>query len=317
MDKVKSPIILIVFNRPNATARILEEIAKVKPSKLLVIADGPRNNYLPDQENCRKVRELVKKLVDWPCEILTDYSDKNLGCKMRVATGLDWAFSIVQEAIILEDDCIPQPTFFKFCDELLEKYRNDEKVAIISGSNLFISGRKNPYSYYFSVFPQAWGWATWRRFWVNYDVNIKKWPELKNTPWLENILGKRGFAYEYWKKVFDLSYDQKTGTWDYQLVFAAWTKKAFAVIPSINLVSNIGFGLNKGTHFTSWRHRWQKFAQLKSKNIQFPLLHPPHISEDKKADNSIALFSFTYFRPFLIKVFLYLCLRLKRLINNL
>jgi hypothetical protein len=304
---MKTPVILIIFNRPNATAKVFAEIAKARPKKLLVISDGPRIDHPRDKEKCQQARRIIEK-VDWPCEVLTNYSDKNLGCKMRVATGLDWAFEIVQEAIILEDDCIPHPTFFRFCEELLERYRNNEKVALICGSNLFFSKEKNPYSYYFSVFPQAWGWATWRRFWVDYDVNIKKWPGLRDSNWLENILGDRGVFHNYWKNVFDRTYQQKTGTWDYQLVFTAWIKKAFAIIPSKNLVSNIGFGQNSGTHIKSYH----KFSDIKASAMQFPLLHPSDIFQDKKADKFVALFSFTYFRPFIVKVFLYFWLKLKR-----
>ena len=308
MERIKTPVVLVVFNRPDATVKILKEIAKVEPQKLLVIADGPRKDNPADEENCRKVREIVKNSVGWECEVLTNYSNENLGCKMRIASGLDWAFSLVEEAIILEDDCIPENTFFKFCEELLEKYRNDERVAIISGSNLFISSEKNPYSYFFSNFPQAWGWATWRRFWNGYDVNIKKWNELRDSNWLENVLNGKGVCYDYWKNVFDLTYQNKTGTWDYQLVFAAWVKSALAVIPSVNQVSNIGFGQNGGTHIKNWH----KFSQLKTEAMRFPLSHPLSVSEYKKADRFIEKYVFTYFRPFLIKAFLYLCLKLKR-----
>jgi len=309
---MKTPVALIVFNRPDATARVIKEIAKVKPAKLLVVADGPRSNNSTDIKNCHKVRKIIKKFVDWPCEVLTNYSDNNLGCKIRVATGLDWVFSKVEEAIILEDDCIPQTTFFRFCEELLDEYRDNDRVSIISGSNLFISRKKSPDSYYFSVFPQAWGWATWKRFWVNYDVGIKQWPVLKNSNWLETILKDNDIVNEYWTKVFDLTYQNKTGTWDYQLVFASWIKNQLAVIPSVNMVSNIGFGQNSGTHFTKW-HKWQKFADLKSRPIQFPLSHPVDISENKKADKFIKKYSFTYFRPFPVKVLLYIGLWLKRL----
>jgi hypothetical protein len=308
MEGIKTPVALLVFNRPDATTKILKKIAEAKPQKLLVIADGPRKNNAYDAENCRKVREIIKKSVNWPCDVLTNYSDRNLGCKIRVVTGLDWVFNLVEEAIILEDDCIPHSTFFRFCEELLEKYRNNEKVAIISGSKLFISRNKNQHSYYFSNFPQAWGWATWKRFWKNYDVDIKKWLELKDTNWLKNILNSHGSDYKYWENVFDLTYKGQTGTWDYQLVFTAWIQNQLAVMPKVNLVSNIGFGLNKGTHFKNWH----KFAELKTEAMQFPLLHPNIIVADKKADRFVKRYNLTYFRPFFIKVFLYICLKLKR-----
>jgi len=314
--QIKTPVVLIVFNRPDATAKVLEKIAEAKPPKLLVISDGPRPDNPLDEENCRQVRKIIEK-VAWPCEVLTNYSDINLGCKMRVVTGLDWAFSIVEEAIILEDDCIPHFTFFRFCEELLGKYRNDERVAIINGTNLFLSREKNFYSYYFSIFPSAWGWATWRRVWANYDIDVKKWPALKNSNWLENILNDRGVLYDYWKNVFDLSYQHKTNTWDYQLIFSVWVQRALAVIPSVNLISNIGYGRNSGTHHFSIWHKWHKFSELKLKSMEFPLSHPPAIFENKKAERFLAKYAFSFFRPFLLKVFLYIGLRLKRCISEL
>lgn len=312
MEKNKTPVVLTVFNRPDATARVFERIAQARPPKLLIVADGPRESNLSDIEKCRKVREIVKK-VDWPCEVFRNYSDKNLGAKMRIVTGLDWAFSIVEEAIILQDDNLPHPTFFRFCEELLKKYRNNERVAAINGHNLLVGRNKNSYSYYFSLFLQVEGWATWKRFWVNYDVGIKKWPELRDTDWLEKVLGERGIVYDYWKNVFDLMYKEKIQTWDYQLVFAAWIQNSFAAIPRINLVSNIGFGLNKGNNIG----RWHKYAGMKTGSMQFPLHHPPVVTEDKKIDKSIAKYAYTFFRPFLIKVFLYFCVKIKRFIFGL
>lgn len=305
--KIKTPIVLIIFNRPDATEKVFNEIAKVQPPKLLVVADGPREGNLDDLEKCKKTREIIKK-VDWPCEVLTNYSDVNLGCKMRPVTGLNWAFGLIDEAIILEDDCVPDTTFFRFCEELLEKYRNDKRVAIISGTNLFVGKIKNPYSYYYSIFPQTWGWATWKRSWENYDIGVKKWADLKNTDWLEKKLGAKSILYNYWKNVFDDCYQQKLNAWDYQITFSAWVDGSLAVIPKINLVSNIGFGKNKGTNIIK-RH---KYAALKTSQMQFPLVSPEQILENKKIDKSIGKYTFTYYRPFLIKAFLYFWLKIKR-----
>lgn len=303
---LKTPVAFFIFNRPDTTERVFAEIAKVKPPKLLVVADGPRIEHPSDAERCRAVRAIVEK-VDWNCEVLTNYSKVNLGCKRRLVSGLNWVFNVVEEAIILEDDCLPHPTFFRFCEELLEKYRDNERVALISGANLYISRKKTPYNYYFSRYPLVWGWASWRRFWRHYDVCIKRWPELRDGGWLEEMLGGRGPIYHYWRKVFDTVYQEKTNTWDYQLVFAVWIQKALAIIPRVNLISNIGW-LND----PNWRKRHHKFARMKTKAVQFPLVHPPYISRDAVADQFVEKYTFTPFRPLLTRIFLYLSCRARR-----
>ena len=304
--QLKTPVAFFIFNRPDTTERVFAEIAKVKPPKLLVVADGPRAEHPSDAERCRAAQAIVER-VDWDCEVLTNYSKVNLGCKRRLVSGLDWVFNVVEEAIILEDDCLPHPTFFRFCEELLERYRENEEVALISGTNLYISRKKTQSSYYFSRYPLIWGWASWRRFWRHYDVRIKRWPELRDSNWLEDILGSKGPIYRYWRKVFDTMYQEKTNTWDYQLVFAVWIQKALAIIPRVNLISNIGW-----SNDPNFRKKYHKFARMKTKAIQFSLLHPPHISRDVVADQFVEKYSFTPFRSLPVRVFLYLSFKLKR-----
>ena len=156
----KSPVAFLVFNRPETTRRVFAEIAKARPRKLLLVADGPRRQLPDEHARCREVRQIVSG-VDWDCEILTNYSEDNLGCVVRVSTGIDWVFTQVEDAIILEDDCLPHPTFFRFCDEMLEMYRVDDRIMTISGDNFQFGRRRWNYSYYFSRYPHIWGWATW------------------------------------------------------------------------------------------------------------------------------------------------------------
>jgi len=304
--QLKTSIALFIFNRPDTTEQVFAEIAKVKPPKLLVIADGPRIGHPSDGERCKATRAIIEK-VDWDCKVLKNYSDINLGCKRRVSSGLNWVFNMVEEAIILEDDCLPHPSFFRFCEELLEKYRNNEQVALISGANLFLSRKKTPYSYYFSRYPQIWGWASWRRFWKHYDVNIKRWSELRNSDWLKDILGSKGPIYHYWEKVFDATHQGKTNTWDYQMVFALWAQKALAIIPQVNLISNIGW-----SNDPNFRKRYHKFARMKTKAMKFPLVHPPYISRHAAADKFTEKYSFTSFRSLLERIFLYLFFKIRR-----
>lgn len=304
---LKTPVVLTVFNRPDITEKVFAEIAKAQPLKLFIIADAPRANYPSDVEGCKAARAIIEK-VDWDCEVLTDYSDVNLGPRKRISSGLDWVFNIVEEAIILEHDCLPHPSFFKFCEELLEKYRDDGRIALISGTNLSLHTRGMPYSYCFSRYPQIWGWATWRRFWKHYDVNITPWLELRDSGWLEGILSNKGPVYHYWKSVFDVLHEGKINTWDYQVTFTAWLQNALAITPRVNLVSNIGFG-KAATHT---KRKWHKFANMKRFEMTFPLSHPPDVSRNVAADRFVERYSLTPFRSLPIKIFLYASYKVKR-----
>ena len=275
--QLKTPVAFIIFNRPETTKRVFTEIAKTRPPKLLVIADGPRADHPDDAEKCAAVRTIIDG-VDWDCELLKNYSDVNLGCKHRVSSGLDWVFDTVEEAIILEDDCLPHPTFFRFCEEMLEKYRDDQRIAMISGDNFQFGRKRTEYSYYFSRYPHIWGWASWSRVWNNYDVDMKIWPEIRDGGWLKDMLGARKSVW-YWKYIFENVYQGKVDTWDYQWTFACWIQSALTIIPNVNLVSNIGFG-SKAMHTKAK----DKFAEMDTEPMMFPISNPGHILRDSKAD---------------------------------
>jgi hypothetical protein len=274
---MKTPVAFIIFNRPDTTKRVFEAIRQAKPPKLLVIADGPRANRPGEAEKCAAARAIIDG-VDWECEVLTNYSDTNLGCGKRPATGITWVFEQVEEAIILEDDCLPDPSFFPFCEELLERYRDDTRVAIISGNNL-LGNRTSPYSYYFSKYPYIWGWATWKRAWRYYDLETSLWTEIKNGSWLENILPSKK-SVKYWEKIFQNTYDGKAETWDYQWTFACLINNFLSITPNVNLISNIGFG-ESATHT---KNSDDKLSNLSVEEVNFPLVHPPFMINDKKAD---------------------------------
>jgi hypothetical protein len=281
---METPIALILFNRPDTTRRVFAEIARVRPKKLFVIADGPREGHPSDAEKCAEARAVIGA-VDWPCEVLTNFSEVNLGCKMRPSTGISWVFEHVSEAIIFEDDCLPHPTFFRYCAELLERYRDDERVMMISGDNFQGGRRRTPYSYYFSRYVHTWGWATWRRAWRHFDVEIKLWPVLRETAWLADVLGDEA-AVEYWRAVFDgVSDGRISKAWDYQWMFACWAQSGLAVTPEVNLVSNIGFG-EGATHTVAATG----VINLPVAEMEFPLLHPPFLVRNREADQ----FNFTH-----------------------
>ena len=237
--QMETPVAFLVFNRPDVTEKVFAEIRKAKPPQLLVVADGPRKEKPDEIEKCQAVRSIIEK-VDWECQVYKNYSDINLGCKLRVYSGLNWVFDTVETAIILEDDCLPHPTFFRFCDELLAKYREDKRVMMISGTNTLGEWKSNIQSYHFSYFGMIWGWATWRRAWQYYDVEMKLWalPEMKTL--VRDVLGNEK-QYNRVKKALDSIYDGHD-TWDYQFVFSRISQSGLAIIPSVNLISNIGFG---------------------------------------------------------------------------
>lgn len=234
------PVAFIIFNRPDTTERVFEIIRQAKPSKLLVIADGPRLDRLEEAENCAATRSIINR-VDWECEVLTDYSDTNMGCNHRISSGLDWVFSQVNEAIILEDDCLPHPTFFSFCEQMLVRYRDDERIMMISGCNLLEEWKSAIQSYHFSCYGGIWGWACWRRAWKYYDINMTLWadPEIKNR--VKDFLADSK-QYKIRKKNLDDTYNNKVDSWAYRWGLARFIQSGISVVPSVNLVSNIGFG---------------------------------------------------------------------------
>lgn len=284
--QLKTPVAFIIFNRPDTTERVFSEIAKAKPPKLLVIADGPRANRSGEAERCVTARAVIER-VDWPCEVLTNFSDVNLGCKRRVSSGIDWVFNNVEEAIILEDDCLPDPGFFRFCQEMLDRYRGDERVAMISGDN-FLFGKKNiPESYYFSRYMHIWGWASWRRAWKDYDVEITAWPAVRSSGLIENLFRSQG-ERDYWRQAFDGVFDGRIDTWDYQWVLSCWLQSRLAIMPGVNLISNIGFG-PAATHTTGA----SVYADMATRAIAFPLRHPQHVYPNAIADDITGRGQFT------------------------
>jgi hypothetical protein len=278
---MRTPVAIIIFNRPDLTERVFTEVARVRPQKLFVIADGPRPDRVGEAEKCAATRAIIDR-VDWECDVLKNYSDVNLGVGLRPATGIRWVFEHVERAIILEDDCLPHPTFFRYCEELLEKYCDDERVMHISGDNWHF-GRK-PYSYFFSCYCYSCGWASWRRAFQHYDPEIKLWPTLRDTSWLLDILGDP-IAAEFWKRAFDLVYAKgiERTDWDWPWLFACWAQRGLSILPSTNLICNIGFR-EDATHT---RRTEDRRANVPTVEMTFPLNHPPCMVRDREADQLI------------------------------
>jgi hypothetical protein len=286
---LKTPVAFVIFNRPDRSERVFAEIAKARPAKLLVVADGPR--HPGEREQCDAARAIIDR-VDWDCEVLKNYSAVNLGCKRRVSSGLGWVFDQVEEAIILEDDCLPHESFFPFCTELLERFRNDERVSMICGSNFQRGKQRSPYSYFFGLHVTVWGWASWRRVWRHYDLEMRRWAQLRETSWLADLL-MNPVAVRYWQETFEGAFRGDYDTWDWQLFFSWWSRNMLALVPDRNLVSNIGFG----TQASHTRDSLPSMAGLPIEAMTFPLNHPADVHLDRDADN----FSFRQIYPFIIE----------------
>lgn len=234
------PVAFIIFNRPELTERVFQEIRRLKPQMLLVVADGPRSGKQGEAERCAATRTVIDQ-VDWPCTVLKNYSDANLGCRGRVSSGLDWVFEQVEEAIVLEDDCLPSPDFFSFCERMLERYRHDQRVMHIGGTNFQAGRKRGDGDYYFSRLTHIWGWATWRRAWRYYDVDLKRFPAFRKMAQIANTVPDQKMQ-DYWMKHFELIHRNEFDTWDFQWTFAVWHQNGLSVIPNENLISNLGFG---------------------------------------------------------------------------
>lgn len=283
---MKEPVLLLVFNRPDLVARVFPRIREVQPARLFVAADRPCPNHPEDSELCERLRDIATK-ADWDCELYTLFRDQNLGCKEAVGTAITWFFEHVERGIILEDDCVPHPSFFRYCGTLLERYAEDERVMAISGDNFQPDGREYEASYYFSAYPHVWGWATWRRAWQHYDPKIEAWQSLRETGWLQGWLGSAA-AQDYWTRIFDRVAREEIDTWDYPWTFSCWAQHGLTVLPSVNLVSNIGFG-KRGTHTQG---EGTGKARLPVEKLAFPLEHPETTVPYYQADRYTSIHHF-------------------------
>jgi len=281
---MRTPIAFFIFRRPDTTLRVFDAIRKARPKQLFVVADGGRDS--DEWKKCNEARTITEA-VDWPCEVKRNYADKNLGCKIRVSSGLDWVFDNEEQAIILEDDTLPDQTFFPYAEELLERYKNDERIMHISGINF---QRKNPKflceaSYYFSHIPQIWGWASWRRAWKRYDVSIASWPEVKKSRLLFELF-RDPAAADYWEYRFSEVYEKRNSTdpretWDSQWAYACMVNRGLAINPNVNLVTNIGAG-SAGTQMIGEKEG--RLGNVPAGAIAFPLIHPAKTEVNEIAD---------------------------------
>ena len=276
MPQLNTPITFCIFNRPDVTARVFNEIARQQPKHLLVIGDGPRPDHPTDPEQIARSRQILDR-IDWPCDLRTCFTDENMGCGKRMGTGLTWAFDQFEELIILEDDCLPHPSFFSFCETLLDRFRNEPQVMMISG-NHFQPTPHTRQSYYFSHWPHIWGWASWRDCWQEFNAVQPPKNELELTTILSKVLNQDDEIIR-WTSIMRDFFDGRIDTWDFLWTYAIWNRQGLAVLPSQNLVSNLGFG-HDATHTLDQN---SPLAALATHDIG-TLHHPSTIARDGIAD---------------------------------
>lgn len=285
--RLKTPVLLIVFNRLDTTKQVLDAIREAKAPRLYIAADGPRGHVTGEDSKVRAVREYVLSHIDWDCEVKTLFRENNLGCKYAVSGAINWFFENEEMGIILEDDCLPSQSFFFFCSELLERYKNDVRIWQISGANLLENRIKLSTSYIFSRYGGIWGWATWARHWHKYDIHMISWPEKKmDQRWLRSVT-ETEVEINIRKKRFDNVYYQNFNTWDYQWIYTKLLANGLSIIPRRNLVKNIGFGAD-ATHTATLNH----VMGLERKEMEAVLIHPDHVGCNPSYEN---LYSRTYF----------------------
>lgn len=276
----KTPILFLVFNRVDTTQRVFNRIKEIKPETLYVAADGPRKSKENESELCNKVRSIIDDGIDWDCQVHKLYRKENLGCGKAVSNSITWFFENVEDGIILEDDTLPDISFFHYCKELLVKYRTDSKVMMISGNNFRLNGKQVSDSYNFTRYCHVWGWATWKRAWDLYDFQMADWPKLNKKGLLQKIFSD-SIEIEYWEKIFDRMHSGLEDTWDYQWYYTCWKYNGVSIEPAENLVANIGFG-NNATHTTA-SAEYFIFGNLLVKNLIIQQ-HPKEIKIDMAGD---------------------------------
>jgi hypothetical protein len=290
---LKTSVLLIIFNRPDTTEQVFGMLRMIKPKRLYIAADGPRKHKDKEEFLCAKTREIVS-MIDWECDVKRKYREENVGCKRNMSEAITWFFENEEEGIILEDDCLPDPTFFTFCEELLLKYKNVDKVKMISGNNFQFGKKYGNDSYYFSNIPSIWGWATWRRAWNDYDIDMKSYPEFKNKNIIATIFDDKNIQ-RFWNNIFYKLYKNKMNTWAGRWVYAIYNAGGVSILPSVNLVTNVGFGKD-ATH----TKMDNILGSIKTEPIN-NIIHPSNVVVNNDADT--VLFYNIFYRPLHRRIF--------------
>ncbi|GAB3961656.1 hemolytic protein HlpA [Spirosoma harenae] len=281
-----TPILLLVFNRPGIAQKSFEQIRKVKPRQLFIAADGPRPNKPGDIEACAATREIINQ-IDWPCDLKTLFRNENRGCGRGPAEAISWFFAHVEQGIILEDDCLAHTSFFTFCEELLETYRSDTSISMISGTNPVVNWKFSRNSYLFSNVGFSWGWASWRRAWLHFDYTASQWATPAGKEKVRKQLTSDAL-YNHFSREFDYYFkDVRNDVWDFQWLFSRLFEGTYSIIPTVNLITNIGYDENATHTFDPG----MGIGILPTISLKFPLKHP----DSQKIDNYFDWYVFERF----------------------
>ncbi|MCM1237266.1 MAG: hypothetical protein NC489_44930 [Ruminococcus flavefaciens] len=280
-SQLQIPVVMIVFNRLDTTCQVFEQVRKAKPIKLYIVSDAPRRHKENEEEKVEAVRHYMEAHIDWECEVHFEYAEKNMGCQNRVASGLDAVFRQEEMAIILEDDCVPHPDFFPFCEEMLLRYRDDERIMHISGCNL-VPEHKTDEPYIFSTFYSVWGWATWRRAWAKFDFSMKEYPRFRKKKIMYRLLPES--EAQIVEGEMDRVYDGRMNSWAYRWTLSCLMNHGLGITPAVNLIENIGIGREDATHTTEDRVGYQ----FELGSMEFPVPMRETMYRDYMHEEAIA-----------------------------
>lgn len=292
MNTYSTPILFLIFNRPDTTRIVFDRIRQVRPSRLYVAADAPREGREREKLLCAEAREIVSS-VDWPCEVKYLFREKNLGCKRAISSAISWFFEQEEYGVILEDDCLPDLSFFPFCEELLLRYKDDERIGHIGG-NCFLPGVvRDGFSYDFCSVTHIWGWATWRRVWQQVDVDFPFWEEYKER--------RSSLFCNKWEEIYfssfipdALHHRQGLNPWGVFYYFSLRLQHQLSIYPSVNLVTNIGLGDPNATHTTKKTNK----LLVHSESMGFPLKHPTFVMDNQELNDKAIRNNFFSYKRF-------------------
>jgi hypothetical protein len=284
MNRLTTPILYIAFNRPEITKISFDVLRKVQPKTLYISCDGPRLQIDGEDTKCNIVKKIVTN-IDWDCDVKYKFNDINLGCKNSVKNAIDWLFDNEEFGIILEDDVLPTNEFFLFCEVMLKHFVDDKRIGIISGCNLLSKDELNIYSYLYSKYPNIWGWATWKRVWLQYDVNMNGYIDFLNNNLLDTILPNFKLFKPYWKIQLDSVFYNRVDTWDFQFYFMMWKNNYLTILPTNNQIINLGYN-KEATHTNGNIPSF--ILNLKSSIITFPISHNLNVKQNLILDTEIS-----------------------------
>lgn len=276
---LNTAVLFMVFNRLDTTKQVFDSIIKAKPPRLYIASDGAREYKKGETEKVQAIRQYIMHNINWDCEVKTLFRDQNLGCKYAVSGAIKWFFENEEQGIILEDDCLPSQSFFWYCEELLEMYKNDQTVFLVSGDARGPEKIKMKEDYSFCKYPMIWGWASWSRVWKSYDPEINDWPISQN--WLISSISSYKPTRDFWQKIFNQMFNKEIDTWDYQFSYLLLKNKSRCIVPRVNLITNLGFGID-ATHTINAE---SDSANRKRYELSFPLNHSFNSNSETKLND--------------------------------